>query len=109
MPLMRTMIQGRQVRSFIGRRTKLSETVIDDYAATAGLRRKENQGAVDGHQLGDPSRGAAAIVEIANLEDPPFRLLLGSDAVTRAEEDVVSQQAEVDRWRSTSLATDFPD
>jgi len=35
----------------------------------------------DGTQPGDPRKAAAVILHIASLEEPPLRLLLGSDAV----------------------------
>lgn len=35
-----------------------------------------------GTQAGDPVKGARAMWEIANMEDPPLRLVIGSDAYT---------------------------
>jgi NAD(P)-dependent dehydrogenase (short-subunit alcohol dehydrogenase family) len=37
----------------------------------------------DGDPAGDPVAGAAAIVALADLDDPPLRLPLGADAVQR--------------------------
>jgi NAD(P)-dependent dehydrogenase (short-subunit alcohol dehydrogenase family) len=45
-----------------GRSMKQSKTVIDDYAETAGKRRQETF-ARNGAQIGDPVRGAAAIIQ----------------------------------------------
>jgi len=38
----------------------------------------------DGKQAGDPEKAAAAIIEVAHLENPPLYLLLGDDAYNRA-------------------------
>src|ERR1700760_3303317 len=46
---------------FAGRSLVQSAAVIDDYAATAGQRRKEND-TMHGNQAGDPAKAGAAIV-----------------------------------------------
>ncbi|OOQ61794.1 SDR family NAD(P)-dependent oxidoreductase [Mucilaginibacter pedocola] len=38
----------------------------------------------DGQQAGDPEKAAAAIIEVAQMENPPLYLLLGEDAYDRA-------------------------
>lgn len=38
----------------------------------------------DGKQDGDPEKAAAAIIDLADMENPPLYLLLGEDAYTRA-------------------------
>jgi NAD(P)-dependent dehydrogenase (short-subunit alcohol dehydrogenase family) len=52
---------------------------IPDYDALMNPIREGRQ-QVSGHQLGDPKRAAAAIVKLAQADDPPAHLLLGSDA-----------------------------
>ncbi len=53
------------------------------YEATVGEVARFQQ-AYDGAQPGDPRKAAAALLSIAQLDDPPLRLLLGSDAVKAA-------------------------
>src|ERR1700731_2059924 len=61
----------------------------------------------DGAQPGDPKKAAAAVLNIARLDEPPMRLLLGRDAV-RAAAEAERTRAEADRkWRSLSESTDF--
>ena len=79
---------------------------ITDYAATSGPRRKENDRR-HGTEPGDPVRAAEAIVMVAQEPHPPFRLLLGSDAVERAREELDGQRAEIDKWERLSLSTDL--
>ena len=65
---------------FAGRSLTQSATVIDDYAATAGQRRKEND-TMDGNQAGDPAKAGAAIIAAVESSEPPAFLLLGPDAL----------------------------
>jgi hypothetical protein len=37
----------------------------------------------NGKQIGDPVKGARAMYELAIMEDPPLRVVIGSDAYTR--------------------------
>jgi NAD(P)-dependent dehydrogenase (short-subunit alcohol dehydrogenase family) len=93
---------------FAGRSLLQSGTAIDDYAETAGLRRKEKDTS-HGTQRGDPWRAAQVVVKAVDAPDAPFRLLLGSDAVTVIREELTTQLQEVDSWQGTSISTDFPD
>src|SRR6202012_1184717 len=65
---------------FAGRSLVESATVIDDYAATAGKRRKEND-TMHGTQAGDPAKAANAIITAVESRQPPAFLLLGPDAL----------------------------
>jgi hypothetical protein len=82
--------------------------VIDDYAGTAGQRRKEND-TVDGTQPGDPARAAEAIIEVVAAPRPPSLLLLGRDALATATAVLDAQRAEVEEWRAVTTSTDFED
>ncbi|GBQ19161.1 short-chain dehydrogenase [Gluconacetobacter sacchari DSM 12717] len=71
--------------------------------ATARLQRT-----YDGRQPGDPTRAAQAILEIAAMEQPPFRLPLGSDAVKIIEQADLKKLDDLKQWRALSVSTDFP-
>jgi hypothetical protein len=43
------------------------------------------------------------------MEQPPFRLPLGSDAVKAIEQADRSRLDELQRWHELSLSTDFPE
>lgn len=60
-----------------------------------------------GNESGDPAKAAQAILTIANAPQPPLRLLLGSDAVYLAEQQLAKVAAEDTKWRTLSLSTDF--
>ena len=93
---------------FSGRSLTQSATAIDDYAGTAGQRRKEND-TVDGTQPGDPARAARAIIEVVAAPRPPSLLLLGRDALATATAVLDAQRAEVEEWRELTTSTDFDD
>ena len=91
---------------FAGRSLTQSATVIDDYADTAGKRRREHDTA-HGNQPGDPAKAAQALITAVGADRPPALLLLGSDAVTAFTGVLDAQRAELDAWRHLSTSTDL--
>lgn len=79
---------------------------IDDYAPTAGARRTSTLG-VSGKQPGDPDRAAAAIGAVVDSEQPPLRLLLGSDALGGARTRLRRLAGEIDINEALTLSADF--
>lgn len=61
----------------------------------------------NGTQPGDPVKAAAVILHIASLDEPPLRLLLGSDAVHLAEQSELARLEADRKWRELSVSTDF--
>lgn len=92
---------------FAGRSLRQSKHTIDDYAATAGARRKENS-STDGRQPGDPARAAQAIIRAVQADKPPFRLALGRSAVQRIRTEIDTQRQELDAWEETANGADYP-
>jgi NAD(P)-dependent dehydrogenase (short-subunit alcohol dehydrogenase family) len=93
---------------FAGRSLMQSATAIDDYAATAGQRRKENDTA-HGTQPGDPARAAQALIEAVAAPQPPSLLLLGADALRTATAVLDEERAEMEQWRELTTSTGFAD
>lgn len=79
---------------------------IDDYAATSG-RTVDGLLAANGSQIGDPDRGAAAIIEAVEADEPPLNLVLGSDGLRRARARLDRLEEDLRRWERITLATDF--
>jgi NAD(P)-dependent dehydrogenase (short-subunit alcohol dehydrogenase family) len=78
------------------------EAYASTVGATASFQRKFN-----GLQPGDPIKAARAILQIAATDDPPLRLILGSDAF-KAIDEADRAKSESDRkWRGLSVSTDF--
>ncbi|GLX96367.1 SDR family NAD(P)-dependent oxidoreductase [Herbidospora sp. NBRC 101105] len=63
---------------------------------------------LQGSQLGDPVKGAAAIISIVASGDGPLRRLLGSDAYSYATGKVRALQADIEAGRELAHSTDFP-
>jgi NAD(P)-dependent dehydrogenase (short-subunit alcohol dehydrogenase family) len=91
-----------------GRSMKQSKTVIDDYAETAGKRRQETF-ARNGAQIGDPVRGAAAIIQAVESGNPPLHLLLGKPAYEMGLRKLDAVRKDFEDWKETSLGADFPE
>jgi NAD(P)-dependent dehydrogenase (short-subunit alcohol dehydrogenase family) len=77
-----------------------------EYDSTVGTAARFQRG-FNGAQPGDPAKAASVILYIAGLDDPPFRLLLGSDAVDRAKQADLARVKGDRKWRALSLSTDF--
>ncbi|GGX06950.1 hypothetical protein GCM10010383_41260 [Streptomyces lomondensis] len=84
-----------------------SATVIEDYAATAGVRRTSTL-ATYGHQPGDPLRAAEAVVDAVESAEPPLRLLLGKAAYDIATARLDTLRADFDAWRDVTVGADYP-
>jgi NAD(P)-dependent dehydrogenase (short-subunit alcohol dehydrogenase family) len=61
----------------------------------------------NGAQPGDPVKAAAVIIHLASLDEPPLRLMLGSDAVNLAEQNDLARLEADRKWRDLSVSTDF--
>jgi NAD(P)-dependent dehydrogenase (short-subunit alcohol dehydrogenase family) len=91
---------------FAGRSLAQSATVIDDYAATAGQRRKEND-TMHGTQAGDPAKAAAAIIAAVESSEPPGFLLLGPDALALYRYVAEQRANEIAKWETVSAGTNI--
>ena len=90
---------------FAGSSTSIREG-LSAYDATVGATARFQRD-YNGKQPGDPQKAATAIIQITEVDDPPLRLLLGTDAVTAAENyDRMKIEADV-KWRYLSVSTDF--
>src|SRR5881227_1422764 len=65
--------------------TNYAPASIDDYAERNAAQH-EFWESMNGKQGGDPTKLAQALITITELEQPPFRFIAGTDAVTAAEE-----------------------
>ncbi|MEU4536213.1 oxidoreductase [Streptosporangium sp. NPDC023825] len=78
-----------------------------DYEETVGAMNRRREG-FDRTAPGDPARAARIILDTVDLDEPPLRLLLGSDAVDMAEKSSRDRAAEAARWAEVSRSADFP-
>jgi NAD(P)-dependent dehydrogenase (short-subunit alcohol dehydrogenase family) len=76
------------------------------YRPTVGMMAEY---AASGTPRSDPVKTAQAILQITQVEDPPLRLLLGSDAFTIARAADEAKIASDERWKDLTLSTDTDD
>jgi NAD(P)-dependent dehydrogenase (short-subunit alcohol dehydrogenase family) len=74
------------------------DTVMDPIRA----RRIE----MSGRQTGDPAKAAQAMLTLVASDNPPFHLLLGSDAWRLVHEKLDALNADFDAWKDLTLSTD---
>jgi NAD(P)-dependent dehydrogenase (short-subunit alcohol dehydrogenase family) len=84
-----------------------SATPIEDYAADVGARKELIKAFAD-HLPGDPRKVAEAVLLVVGLDDPPLRLLLGSDVLQAAREKYTALLASIDEWESVTVDVNFP-
>ncbi|MNQ67684.1 3-oxoacyl-[acyl-carrier-protein] reductase FabG [compost metagenome] len=83
-----------------------AEKIVEDYKETVGhVRGFISQ--IDGNQPGNPVKLAEVIVNLAQSENPPIHLPLGSDAVAAFRIKSEEGGKEVDAWESISSSTDY--
>ena len=90
---------------FYGANLLESNKVIPDYQSIASIYRKN--GAVPNNQIGNPEEGGELIFKATLSEEPPFRLLLGSDSIQAAETELENRLDELQKWKSFSIQSDF--
>jgi NAD(P)-dependent dehydrogenase (short-subunit alcohol dehydrogenase family) len=79
---------------------------MEDYEKTAG-EIIDFFSTFDGTQLGDPRKGVRAMIDIAQNENPPMRLLLGEDAWNSANRKVEWMIRDFSTHAKTTLSMNF--
>ncbi|WP_440069440.1 oxidoreductase [Streptosporangium sp. OZ121] len=102
-----TSVQPGPLRTdFLGSTSLLHvERIIDDYAVTGGASRVwagENHGL----QEGDPVKAAAAILAVADLDEMPARIPLGTSTLADIRAKLAAVGAELETWRELARSTD---
>ncbi len=104
----RTMIvePGAFRTHFYDSSLKGADMTIGDYAETAWKRSPQNA-ANQGNQPGDPAKAGDVLIDALESENPPLRLLLGSDAVKIVRGALEGRLQELEQWAAVSSRTDF--
>ncbi|RYY32920.1 MAG: SDR family NAD(P)-dependent oxidoreductase [Sphingobacteriaceae bacterium] len=66
-----------------------------------------HQNDINGNQAGDPEKGAAAIITVAEAPEAPVHLFLGADAYALADQKIASLKADLEAWRELATSTGF--
>jgi NAD(P)-dependent dehydrogenase (short-subunit alcohol dehydrogenase family) len=76
------------------------------YDATVGATARMMKSAEYADQLGDPAKVANVILEVAALEQPPLRLLIGSGTMQYAHSFDQARAAADEKWKALSALAD---
>ena len=82
--------------------------LLQDYEASVGSMLKMLR-SLEGRAEGDPRRIADVIVQLANSDEVPKRLILGADAEKRVQQAEAARASEAEKWRHLSVSTVFED
>jgi NAD(P)-dependent dehydrogenase (short-subunit alcohol dehydrogenase family) len=82
--------------------------LLPEYEASVGA----NLQVLQAHEVfseGDPRKIADVVVQLANSEDVPVRLILGVDAEKRVHNAEAARASEAEKWRYLTVSTVFED
>jgi NAD(P)-dependent dehydrogenase (short-subunit alcohol dehydrogenase family) len=82
--------------------------LLPEYEASVGSTLKMLRG-LEGRSEGDPRKIADVIVQLANSEEVPSRLILGVDAEKRVQQAESARATEAEKWRPLTVSTVFED
>jgi len=82
--------------------------LLPEYEVTVGSFLKILRG-LEGSSEGDPRKIADVIVQLANSDEVPVRLILGVDAEKRVQQAEAARATEADKWRHLTVSTVFED
>ena len=82
--------------------------LLPEYEATVGSFLKMLQG-LEGRWESDPRKIADAILQLANSDEVPVRLILGVDAEKRVQQAEAARASEAAKWRDLTVSTVFED
>jgi NAD(P)-dependent dehydrogenase (short-subunit alcohol dehydrogenase family) len=83
--------------------------VSEPYEPTVGAMARLHDGIGSGAALGDPAKVAQVVLEVAALDEPPLRLILGSEAYAYATEAAKARAESDATWRHLTISTDRDD
>jgi NAD(P)-dependent dehydrogenase (short-subunit alcohol dehydrogenase family) len=103
-----TLEPGGIRTNWLRRASQNAPELLPEYEATVGSFTKILRG-LEGHAEGDPRKIADVIVQLANSEDVPTRLILGVDAEQRVQKAEAARASEAEKFRHLTHSTVFGD
>jgi NAD(P)-dependent dehydrogenase (short-subunit alcohol dehydrogenase family) len=92
---------------FLGGSIKVSGTSLPDYETGAAATSKKYAQDNDGKQAGDPAKAAEFMIEVAQMEQPPLRLLLGKSALSRYKSKLENELKNLETFGHYATDADF--
>jgi NAD(P)-dependent dehydrogenase (short-subunit alcohol dehydrogenase family) len=82
--------------------------MLPEYEPSVGTNLKVLR-SLEGSSEGDPRKIADVIVQLANSDEVPVRLILGVDAQKRVQQAEAARASEAKEWRHLTISTVFED
>jgi NAD(P)-dependent dehydrogenase (short-subunit alcohol dehydrogenase family) len=83
--------------------------ISEPYEQTVGAMARLHEGIGSGAALGDPAKVARVVLEVAAMDEPPLRLILGSEAYAYATAAAEARAESDAAWRHLTVSTDRDD
>ena len=83
--------------------------VSEPYQATVGAMAAVHQGLGGADSLGDPAKVAQVVLKVAAMDEPPLRLILGSEAYAYATAAARARAESDAAWHDLTVSTDHDD
>ena len=101
-----TLEPGGIRTNFARRAGQDAPELLPDYEPSVGSMLKHLK-SLEGRQEGDPRKIADLIVQLANHDEVPLRLILGVDAEKRVQQGEARRASEAEKWRHLTISTVF--
>ncbi|HKB99384.1 MAG TPA: SDR family NAD(P)-dependent oxidoreductase [Terriglobales bacterium] len=82
--------------------------LLPEYEPSVGSMLKMLR-SLDGRSEGDPQKIADVVVQLANSDEVPRRLILGVDAEKRVQQAEAARASEAEKWQHLTISTVFED
>ena len=83
--------------------------ISEPYQSTVGVMAGVHESIGSGAALGDPTKVAQVVLKVAAMDEPPLRLILGSEAYAYATAAAKARAESDAAWRDLSVSTDRDD
>lgn len=104
-----TLVEPGSARTNFSGSSAAKAAVMPDYEAGAVGEFRRKIASPTFRRPGDPARMVAAMIRCALSDNPPRRLVLGSDAYTRMQAVLSERLAAIESQRDSAFATDADD
>jgi NAD(P)-dependent dehydrogenase (short-subunit alcohol dehydrogenase family) len=103
-----TLEPGGIRTNWVRRATQNLPKLLPEYEASVSSRLKMLR-SLEGRLESDPRKIADVIVQLANSDEVPVRLILGVDAEKRVQQAEAARATAADKWRHLTVSTVFED
>jgi hypothetical protein len=83
--------------------------VSEPYRTTVGVMAALHHDGASTPALGDPAKVAQVVLAVADMEEPPLRLILGSEAYAYATAAAAARAESDAAWHDLTISTDRDD